>query len=103
MTIIPTVRVQADTDRGYRIVNKADFDPEVDALWDPDAQDAPDIEPVETDEVEDEDDEVEDAPDIEPAEFPFHKGGPHWTLSDGSSFQGSRADAEEAEADLHEE
>lgn len=36
----------------------------------------------------------------ESVEYPLHVGGPKWTLSDGSTFMGSRENAEAAEAAL---
>jgi hypothetical protein len=33
-------------------------------------------------------------------EWPEHRGGPYWTLSDGSTFRGSRDGAAEAQAEL---
>lgn len=43
-------------------------------------------------------------PEGEPTEFPHHKGGGHWQLSDGTEVGPmKRAEAEEAEAALHHE
>lgn len=39
------------------------------------------------------------APDVT---YPNHRGGGNWELSDGSTFQGKKADAEKAEAALQE-
>lgn len=36
----------------------------------------------------------------ETTEYPVHKGGPHWVLSNGDKVQGSREDADAAEAAL---
>lgn len=46
---------------------------------------------------------VEDTPVASDVEFPEHRGGPHWTLSNGDSFVGSREAAEAAEASIAQE
>lgn len=33
-TILPKVKVKADTERGFRTINESEFDPEVDELYD---------------------------------------------------------------------
>lgn len=48
-------------------------------------------------------DSEEDADDQGDVEYPVHKGGGNWELSDGSSFRGKKETAAEAEAALHDD